>query len=366
VLNGCVCCTVRSDLIDILHKLADRVEAGDLHLDGIVIETTGMADPSPVAQTFLVDEKIREFARLDGVVTMVDAKHIEQHLDEVKPEGVVNEAASQIAFADRLLLNKTDLVEESDLERIEARLRGVNQFAPIQRCSHSEVSVESVLNIHGFNLERALKSVPTLLDANAAPTKHDKSVTSVSLDQGAPRHLRLVAKGKLDYGLVRAWLNEVINTVGEDMFRMKGILNIEHAEAKWEYHAVHMLFSAKFAQPWGADEPSDSKMVFIGKGLDAKALAARFNACLATPENLKKKADDLRFGVGDAVECCVGRGLWVRGKIIGQLYRNERMQQGFVAPYQVLLDEERMPGDDRLIFAPMDDDRVIRVPCEEV
>ena len=160
VLNGCICCSVRQDLVAILHKLADRAMAGELKLDGIIIETTGMADPAPVAQTFLMDPKIKRFAEIDGIVTLVDAKHIEMHLDEEKPEGVVNEAAAQVAFADRLLLNKTDLVSAEDLERVEARLRGINQIAAIQRCSHSEVTVDRVLNISGFNLQRALKTNP--------------------------------------------------------------------------------------------------------------------------------------------------------------------------------------------------------------
>ena len=193
VLNGCICCTVRQDLIAILNKLRQRVRSGKLHLDGIVIETTGMADPAPVAQTFLAHAKIRGFARLDGIVTLVDAKHVERHLDAVKPEGVVNEAVAQVAFADRLLLNKTDLVTEEDLVRIEARLRGINGFAPFRgardtsetlralrrrpacgtrsatrhashgrRCAHSDVSVGSVLHIHGFDLQRALKARPAL------------------------------------------------------------------------------------------------------------------------------------------------------------------------------------------------------------
>ena len=132
-MNGCICCTVRTDLISVLQKLAKRQKAGELTLDGIVIETTGMADPSPVAQTFFVDFSVKEFARLDGIVTLVDAKHIEQHLDEVKPEGATNEAVAQVAFADRLLLNKTDLVASAALERVEARLRGINAFAPIVR-----------------------------------------------------------------------------------------------------------------------------------------------------------------------------------------------------------------------------------------
>merc|ERR1712023_463371 len=126
MMNGCICCTVRQDLIEVLNKLAKRVNSGKLKLDGIVIETTGMADPAPVAQTFFVDDNVKAFARLDGIITLVDAKHIEQHLDEEKPEGAENEAVEQVAFADRLLLNKTDLVTEEELVRVEKRLKGIN------------------------------------------------------------------------------------------------------------------------------------------------------------------------------------------------------------------------------------------------
>mmetsp|Transcript_25609 Transcript_25609/g.31067 ORF Transcript_25609/g.31067 Transcript_25609/m.31067 type:complete len:382 (-) Transcript_25609:47-1192(-) len=144
MINGCICCNVRADLIDVLNKLAQRVQSDNLALDGIVIETTGMADPAPVAQTFFMEPQVKEFARLDGIVTLVDAKHIEQHLDERKfdksrGEDAASEVVSQVAFADRMLLNKTDLVSEEDLRRVEARLRSVNQFAPIERCTQSKV-----------------------------------------------------------------------------------------------------------------------------------------------------------------------------------------------------------------------------------
>merc|ERR1712070_1107117 len=132
MMNGCICCTVRQDLIVVLNKLAKRIRSGKLKLDGIIIETTGMADPAPVAQTFFVDDEVKSFARLDGIITLVDAKHIEQHLDEEKPEGAENEAVEQVAFADRMILNKTDLVTEEDLERVTQRLRSINQFAPIK------------------------------------------------------------------------------------------------------------------------------------------------------------------------------------------------------------------------------------------
>ena len=332
---------------------------GKVHLDGIIIETTGMADPAPVAQTFLIDDLIKDFARVDGIVTLVDAKHIEQHLDDEKPEGVVNEAVAQIAFADRLLLNKIDLVTVDDLDRIEARLRGINMFSPIRRCTKSEVSVNNVLGIHGFDLARALKASPDLLNENAAPTKHDKSVTSVSLDQSAPRHLRLVKKGELDLALVQDWIREILNVSGNDIFRMKGILSIAHTNHKFVYHAVHMIFSGAFDDRWGDDEPRESKLVFIGRNLDAKALAARFNACLATEENKQAKIDALRFCIGDRVECNTGDD-WTPGTVVAHMYRDDNMPAGMVAPYQIQLDE-----DDSLIWAPRDCNSVIRMIVED-
>ena len=360
VLNGCICCTVREDLVAILHKLAKRIAADELHLDGIIIETTGMADPAPVAQTFLVDNVIKAFARLDGIVTLVDAKHIEQHLDEEKPDGVVNEALSQVAFADRLVLNKIDLVSAEDIERVGARIRSINQFAPIQRCSHSQVSVDQVLNIHGFDLTRALKANPGLLDANGGSTKHDGTVTSVSLDQGAARHLRgSLKQGDLDLNLTNAWIGEILKESGNDLFRMKGILAIADTKQRFVYHSVHMLFNGGFEEQWAEGESRHSKMVFIGRNLDRKALEARFNSCLATPENRAKQAEMLRFSISDRVECNI-EGSWSAGTVTGLMYRDDKMPPGMVAPYQVQLDV-----DGRLIWAPMDDDRCIRVLFEE-
>ena len=144
MMNGCLCCSVRQDLIDTVEGLIDRCNEGKLNLDGIIIETTGMADPSPVIQTFLVQEKIAKFTVLDGVVTVVDAKHIIQHLDEKKTEGVVNESQQQIAFADRVILNKIDLVK-NEKTCIEARISEVNKFAPIQRATKSIIDVDWVL-----------------------------------------------------------------------------------------------------------------------------------------------------------------------------------------------------------------------------
>ena len=186
-------------------------------------------------------------------------------------------------------------------------------------------------------------------------------MTSVSLDQGAPRHLRLVRSGELDHGLTREWISEILRSQGNDMFRMKGILSVAHASQRYVYHSVHMLMSGSFDTLWGEAEPRLSKMVFIGRNLDAKALADRFNACLATPENLAAKAVSLRFAVGDRVECRTGRSEWTTGVVHALNYRDERMPPGMVAPYQVLLD-----GEGGFIWAPKDDDAVVRMLVEEV
>merc|ERR1719310_2060346 len=194
MMNGCICCTVRQDLVVVLNKLATKAKKG-LKLDGIIIETTGMADPAPVAQTFFVDDAVQEFARLDGIVTLIDAKHIEQHLDEEKPEGAENEAVEQVAFADRMLLNKIDLVTEADLVRVEKRLRDINAFAPILRCQQSSVSPDSVLDIKGFDLKRTLEMDPEFLNTDGEH-EHDNSVTSLSI----------VQEGDVDLDAVQDWV----------------------------------------------------------------------------------------------------------------------------------------------------------------
>ena len=176
MMNGCICCTVRQDLVVVLDKLAKRVQAGTLKLDGIVIETTGMADPAPVAQTFFVEPKVAAFARLDGIITLVDAKHIIQHLDEEKPEGAENEAVEQVAFADRILLNKIDLATEPELVAVEQRLKGINAFAPIIRSEKSQVSVDQVLGIKAFDLKKTLEMDPEFLDTDSEHV-HDTSVS---------------------------------------------------------------------------------------------------------------------------------------------------------------------------------------------
>jgi len=347
MMNGCICCTVRQDLVTILSKLAKRTRAGALQLDGIIIETTGMADPAPVAQTFFVNKAVEAFARLDGIVTLIDAKHIEQHLDEEKPEGAENEAVEQVAFADRLLLNKTDLVpDEADLARIEARLRAINNFAPIQRCQDSLVDVASVLDIHGVDLKRTLEMDPEFLNSDGEHV-HDATVTSFGILEPRP----------VSIDLVREWMaNMLLPKKGKQLYRMKGILSVAGDDTKFVYQAVHMINVGGFTEEWAPDEPRVSKLMFIGKDLDKEELQAGFDACLATPENMAVQLArlgmcSLRFAVGDRVECQVGKDSWAKGAIIKHGFWTGRA----MCPYQVKLDE-----DGSLIYAPQDDDIYIR------
>jgi len=291
MMNGCICCTVRQDLVVVLKKLGQRVAEGSLKLDGIVIETTGMADPAPVAQTFFVDPSVSKFCRLDGIITLVDAKHIEQHLDEEKPEGAENEAEEQLAFADRVLLNKIDLVDEADLARVEGRIRSINKFAPIKRCQQSEVSVDSVLDIKGFDLKRTLEMDPEFLNTDGEHV-HDQTVTSLSI----------VLPGEVDLDDVQKWVNMILSTKAENIFRMKGVIAIAGSERKFVYQAVHMIFNGEWIdEEWAEDEERVSKLVFIGKNLDHDELRKGFTDCAYSEERAQKRTESLRFKVGDVV-----------------------------------------------------------------
>ena len=181
MMNGCICCTVRQDLVVVLKKFSERMKQGKMKkLDCVLIETTGMADPAPVAQTFFVDDEVKENFRLDGIVTLIDAKHVEQHLDEEKAEGQENEAVEQVAFADRMILNKTDLVTEDDLVRVEKRLKSMNSSASIIRTERSAVSVDNVLDIRAFDLKKTIDMDPEFLNTENEH-EHDTTVSSVSV-----------------------------------------------------------------------------------------------------------------------------------------------------------------------------------------
>jgi G3E family GTPase len=262
--NGCICCTVRGDLIRILGNLMRRKD----RFDHIIVETTGLADPAPVAQTFFVDDEVRSQLRLDAIVTMVDAKHVLGHLDEVKPEGVENEAVEQIAFADRLVVNKCDLVDVAELERVEHRLRQINAMAPIVRTEHARVDLAAVLEVGAFDLARVLEMDPQfLVDTDH---QHDQSVTSVGLE----------VPGAVDVDRINDWLGWLLGTKGTDIFRMKGVLSVADDDRRFVFQGVHMLFDGQPDRPWKPDEERVNRIVFIGRNLDRDELRRRFVACV--------------------------------------------------------------------------------------
>ncbi|GAA6622235.1 CobW family GTP-binding protein [Scytonema sp. NUACC26] len=256
--NGCICCTVRGDLIRIIGNLMKRRD----RFDHLVIETTGLADPAPVIQTFFVDEDMRDKLNLDAVVTVVDTKHIWQHWD-------ADEAQEQIAFADVILLNKVDLVSPEQLEELEKRIRGMNAMAKIYRTHNSEVSMDVLLGVQAFDLDRALEIDPNFLGEDAH--QHDESVYSIAL----------VEQGALDGDKLNNWLGELLRTQGPDIFRMKGILNIAGEDSRFVFQGVHMLFEGKPDRLWKPGETRKNELVFIGRNLDEAQLKQDFLACKA-------------------------------------------------------------------------------------
>ena len=281
--NGCVCCTVRGDLIRVLQGLAKR-KGG---FDAIVIETTGLADPGPVAQTFFVDEDVKAKTVLDSVTTVVDAKHVLARLDDSR------EAREQIAFADQIVLNKTDLVSQDDLRRVEARIRKLNPLAPIHRAERSNVALSAILGRGGFDLSRILDLEPEFLNPPHGEVghvhdedcehdhdhadhahhdhQHDDDIKGVALTFDAP----------LNADAVSRWLSELLAAQGPDILRAKGILSVSREDRRLVFQAVHMILEGDLQRPWRDDEARTSRMVFIGRNLDEAKLRAGFEACAA-------------------------------------------------------------------------------------
>ena len=326
VMNGCICCTVRGDLTKVLCNMYDRIK----DFDGVIIETTGLADPAPVAQTFFVDDKVAEKFKLDGIITVVDAKHIIQHVEEEKPEGVENEAVEQLAFADRIILNKTDLVtEEAELKNIESKIKAINGFAPIFRTKNSIMHPKELINIGSFDLKRTLEMDPEFL-ATDAEHEHDLSVSSTSCK----------FEGALNVNKLQRWIQELIQTKANDLFRYKGVLAVEGMERKFVFQGVHMLFSGGFSNEvakWKEGEKRECRFVFIGRNLDHKALENGFMDC---------KAEPLRFKEGDTVYANVGE--FTKGKIL------KCWDDG--NPYRVELQNE----DKTNVWVPIDNDDYCR------
>jgi G3E family GTPase len=255
--NGCICCTVRGDLIRILGGLMKRRGK----FDGIIIETTGLADPAPVAQTFFVDELVREKTRLDAIVTVVDAKHLPARLDD-SPE-----AREQIAFADVIVLNKTDLVSGEELTAVEGRIRAINRFARIHRATRGGVPIGELLDRGAFDLNRILEMSPDFLTEDGH--EHNDEVTSMSFELTRP----------VDAEKFNAWIGALLAAQGQDILRTKGILHYAGEKRRFAFQAVHMMADGDFIGPWAAGVAPRSKLVFIGRNLNRAQLRRGFESC---------------------------------------------------------------------------------------
>ena len=292
--NGCVCCTVRGDLIRVLSGLMKR-KGG---FDAIIVETTGLADPGPVAQTFFVDDDVRARTQLDSVTTVVDAKHLPLRLADSK------EAVEQIAFADQIVLNKTDLVTEAELLAVEASIRRINPLAPIHRTTRSQVPLDAILGRGSFDLDRITDLEPEFLNPGHGEEGHVHD-EHCEHDHGHDHHhhdhghghdhghvhdhaaeagikgVSLTAYKPLDGIRVTNWLNQLLAEKGVDILRAKGIIDIKGDDRRLVFQAVHMILEGDYQRPWTDKDQRYSRMVFIGRDLDEAALKAGFASCIA-------------------------------------------------------------------------------------
>ena len=325
VMNGCICCTVRGDLTEVLDRMYERIK----DFDGVLIETTGLADPAPVAQTFFVDEKVSSRYKLDGIITVVDAKHVIQHLDDEKPEGIENETVEQLAFADRIMLNKIDLATEEELQHVEQRIKSINAFAPIFRTHNSLIDPKELINIGSFDLERTLDMDPEFLDTDAEH-EHDQRVTSTSSR----------FEGELNVNKLENWIGGLMRDKAQDLFRYKGVLAVKGMDEKYVFQGVHMLFGGEFSTDiglWKKDEKRECSFVFIGRDLDHQALESGLLECVA---------EELRFNVGDTVYANIGE--FTEGKIL------KCWDQG--NPYRVEIQNDEKSN----VWVPLDVDDYVR------
>jgi G3E family GTPase len=320
--NGCVCCTVRGDLVRILNDLKERRRSGTLDFDRVVIETTGMANPGPVTQTFFMDQEIAAYYLLDGVVTLVDAKHGHATLDQ-QPE-----AQNQVGFADRILLSKTDLVEPAEVDSLRARLVRMNPRAPIKLSKMGQVAVADVLDIRGFNLNAILEIDPQFLAAehpdarrseaakgapggagNGTAGRHDQGHQAAQDQERHDHHdghdaghahdhphdghhhhhhhhddaikaFMFESARPFDAAKLEEYLGALTQVYGADMLRYKGVLFVSGSNRRMIFQGVHMLMGADTGRPWGRDEKPRSRMIFIGRNLPQDAIMKGLQACV--------------------------------------------------------------------------------------
>tara|TARA_B110000438_G_scaffold159756_1_gene152985 strand:+ start:66 stop:1049 length:984 start_codon:yes stop_codon:yes gene_type:complete len=259
--NGCICCSVRSDLIETLNRLMERREK----FDYVVIEGTGLASPGPVAQAFLLENDINQSLVLDGIITLIDSKHVWNHLSDVEV------AWEQIAFSHLLLLNKSDLISPEESKKLETHVRSINPTAKLFNTKNAEIELDHLLNIGGFDLNRLYLSDNDFLDQglHANQHKHESNITSVSV----------TFSGTIDPDQFNNWLRMLLIMEGMDVFRAKGILNVENSDKRYIFQSVYMLFEGRLDDPWG-NRPKVNKMVFIGRDLDEKRLKKGVQSCI--------------------------------------------------------------------------------------
>ena len=285
--NGCICCTVRGDLIRILDGLIRRKG----NFDGIIVETTGLADPAPVAQTFFMDETVGRRTKLDAVVTVADAKWLNERLKDAP------EAKNQIAFADVILINKTDLVSSEQLSEVEARIRGINPYAKLHRTERAKIPLDAVLGRNAFDLDRILDLEPDFLGADNHDHHHDHDhdhghhhgdEDNHAHAHGGLKHyhdeemqsIALRTEKPLDPDKFFPWVQDLVQKEGPNILRCKGILAFKDDEERFVFQGVHMILDGDHQRPWKPDEKRDSRIVFIGRNLPGKLITEGFESCV--------------------------------------------------------------------------------------
>ena len=284
--NGCVCCTIREDLRTTLADLAEKRRKGELDFDRVVIETTGLADPGPVAQTFFMDDEIAESYLLDSVLTLVDAKHAQSQLDTRQ------EARRQIGFADQIFISKTDLVDKADVDALIHRIKHMNPRAPQQAVHFGEVPLAKVFDLKGFNLNSKLEIDPEFLNADDGHGAHDHAHHDHAEGEPCdhPHHhahdddvKSFVFRSKRAFNPAKLedFLGAIVQVYGPKMLRYKGVLNMKGSERKVIFQGVHQLMGSDLGPKWAPGEDKTSKMVFIGLDLPKDVFLQGLEQCLA-------------------------------------------------------------------------------------
>jgi G3E family GTPase len=277
--NGCICCTVRGDLIRIIDGLMKRKG----RFDAIIVETTGLADPAPVAQTFFVDQDVQDEARLDAVVTVADAKWLSERLKDAP------EAKNQIAFADVIIINKTDLVDAAELAEVEARIRAINPYAKLHRTTRCQVPLDAVLGRNAFDLDRILEIEPEFLETDEHDHHHghdhdhhhDHGHGLKHFHDEEMQSIAIQVDGEVDPDKFMPWINDLVQREGPSILRSKGILAFKGEPKRFVFQGVHMILDGDTQRDWKPGEKRQSKVVFIGRNLKEEEIRSGFLRCVA-------------------------------------------------------------------------------------